>query len=51
MLANMTAIYLNSNAKRGATPKKPDDFLIKTIWKTEVEQDVDMMMKIFGVKK
>jgi|GEM_PF-5950764 hypothetical protein len=51
MLAQMMAIYINSNSRKGTTPKKPNDFLIKSFWKTDVEQDVDIIKKAFGIKK
>lgn len=51
MLAQMLSIYINSNSKKGTPPKSPDDFIIKSIWKTEVEQDVDTLKKAFGIKK
>ena len=51
MLAQMLSIYINSNSKKGTPQKSPDDFIIKSIWKTEVEQDVDTLKKAFGIKK
>ena len=51
MLANITAIYVNGNRAKGAQAKNPDDFIIKSAWKTEVEQDVDIIKQLFGIKK
>jgi hypothetical protein len=51
MLAQMMTIYINGNSARGSTKSKPDDFLFKSVWKTEVEQDVDTIKNIFGIKK
>lgn len=50
MLANITAIYINGNKKRGSPPVKPDDFILKSFWKTETEQDVDTIKKALGIK-
>ena len=50
-MAQMMAMYVNGNSKKGATLKSPNDFLIKSHWKSEVEQDVDIIKKAFGIKK
>ena len=50
-MAQFMSMYINSKQRKGSTPKKPDDFLIKGMWKTEVEQDVDLIKKAFGIIK
>ena len=50
-MAQMMALYINSNVKKGTPLKNPNDFIIKSFWKSEVEQDVDTIKKAFGLKK
>ncbi|MCW8960205.1 MAG: hypothetical protein OQK29_01495 [Ignavibacteriaceae bacterium] len=44
------AIYINSHQRKGAPLKKPEDFIVKSYWKTDVEKDVDVIKKAFGLK-
>lgn len=49
-IAQLTALFVNSKQGKGATLKKPDDFMIKSFWKNEAEQDIDVIKKAFGLK-
>ena len=51
MLAQMLSIYVNGNRAKGSSTKDPNEFIIKSFWKTEVEQDVDVFKKLFWNKK
>jgi len=50
-MAQMMSIYINSHKRKGLPDKDPADFILKSFWKTEIEQDVDTIKKMFGVKK
>lgn len=50
-MAQFMAMYVNAHLPKGKQPKKSDDFIIKSFWKSDVEQDVDIIKKAFGIIK
>ena len=50
-MAQFMSIYVNSKQGSGAQQRKPEDFIIKSFWKSEIEQDIDVIKKAFGFKK
>ena len=50
-MAQFMAMWVNSKQKKGSTQKKPDDFIIKSHWKSEEQQDIDVIKKAFGLKQ
>jgi len=49
-MAQFMAMFVNSKQAKGASLKEPNDFIIKSYWKSDVEQDVDTIKKAFGIK-
>lgn len=49
-MAHFMAMFFNSNKDKGTQLKEPNDYIIKSYWKSDVEQDVDTIKKAFGIK-
>lgn len=50
-MAQFMAMYVNSKKAKGSALRQPNDFIIKSYWKSEAEQDIDTIKKAFGIVK